>query len=280
MPGQAYSFDFATVLWLAPLGVILGAVGTIIGSGGGFLLAPLLLVAYPQESPEIIAGISLAVVCLNAASGSLAYARMRRIDYRLALILIVATLPGSILGALSTATFSRQSFDVTFGGIMLVLAYHLLHRRSESHPEISGDAALTALKPPEDQDWPHRRRLRLAAMLSVLIGYFSTLLGIGGGIVHVPLIVRVLRRPVHIATATSHLVLATTALAGTLAHIFAGNLEHGWRRIAVLGVGVVLGAQIGALLSARLRAHWILTGLALAIAVVGVRLILLAIRGG
>jgi len=69
-------------LWLVPLGILIGTFGTLIGAGGGFLLAPVLLLAYPDESPEIITSISLAVVFLNALSGSVAYARMRRIDYR------------------------------------------------------------------------------------------------------------------------------------------------------------------------------------------------------
>jgi uncharacterized membrane protein YfcA len=69
-------------LWLIPLGVVTGAYGTLIGAGGGFVLMPLLLLLYRDESPEIITSISLAVVFFNALSGSLAYARMKRIDYK------------------------------------------------------------------------------------------------------------------------------------------------------------------------------------------------------
>ena len=49
-------------LWLLPLGFVIGAYGTLIGAGGGFVLVPLLLLLYPKESPEIITSISLAVV--------------------------------------------------------------------------------------------------------------------------------------------------------------------------------------------------------------------------
>ena len=59
-------------LWLLPVGVLIGACGTLIGAGGGFVLTPLLLVC-PHESPEIITSISLAVVFFNALSGSVAY---------------------------------------------------------------------------------------------------------------------------------------------------------------------------------------------------------------
>lgn len=45
-------------LWLAPVGFVIGAYGTLIGAGGGFALVPLLLLFYPQESPEVITSIS------------------------------------------------------------------------------------------------------------------------------------------------------------------------------------------------------------------------------
>jgi uncharacterized membrane protein YfcA len=85
--------------WLIPLGFVIGAYGTLIGAGGGFVLVPILLLLYPNESPEIITCISLAVVFFNALSGSLAYSRMRRIDYKSGLLFSLATIPGAILGS-------------------------------------------------------------------------------------------------------------------------------------------------------------------------------------
>ena len=63
------------------LGLLLGAFGTMIGVGGGFLLLPLLLFAYPHDPPSVLTAISLSVVCANATTGSIAYARMRRVDF-------------------------------------------------------------------------------------------------------------------------------------------------------------------------------------------------------
>ena len=65
-------------LWLAAAGLVIGAYGTLIGAGGGFVLVPLLLLLYPAENSNTIATISLAVVFFNALSGTIAYARMRR----------------------------------------------------------------------------------------------------------------------------------------------------------------------------------------------------------
>lgn len=53
------------LIWLIPLGFVVGAFGTLIGAGGGFILVPVLLLMYPDKSPETITSISLAVVFLT-----------------------------------------------------------------------------------------------------------------------------------------------------------------------------------------------------------------------
>jgi uncharacterized membrane protein YfcA len=267
--------------WLLPVGVLLGAFGTLIGAGGGFLLVPLLLLLYPQENPEVVTSISLAVVFFNAASGSWAYARMRRIDYRAALFFSLAAVPGAVLGALSTSFIPRRLFDGILGVVMLAVAVYLLVRpRGEGH---SADLAAAepgdltgerAAGPPA-----HRRRTGLGMLLSVMVGYVSSLLGIGGGIVHVPLLARVLRFPVHVATATSHMILAVMALAGTVVHIATGTFTHGYRRTVALAIGVIVGAQLGAYVSNRIHGRWIIRSLAVALVFVGVRILVLALAG-
>ena len=68
--------------WFVPLGFILGAYGTLVGAGGAFILVPILLLMYPEASPETITSISLAVVFFNCLSGSAAYAGTKRIESR------------------------------------------------------------------------------------------------------------------------------------------------------------------------------------------------------
>ena len=112
-------------LWLLPLGLLIGAFGTLIGAGGGFVLVPILLLVHPNEKTELITAISLAVVFFNALSGSLAYARMKRVDYKSGILFSIATIPGAILGALSTAYVPRGLFDLLFGVLMIVAAIYL-----------------------------------------------------------------------------------------------------------------------------------------------------------
>ena len=91
------------------------------------------------------------------------------------------------------------------------------------------------------------------AFFSVGVGFLSSFLGIGGGIIHVPLLVQALGFPVHIATATSHFVLVFMSGAGTITHLLQGSYRvgHGLRRTLALSVGVMVGAQLGARLSLR-----------------------------
>ena len=113
-----------------------------------------------------------------------------------------------------------------------------------------------------------------ASVLSIFVGYLSSLLGVGGGFIHVPALSHLLNFPVHIATATSHFVLAVMALTGTLVHVVQGVFVYGVRRTAVLAIGVLFGAQAGAWMSNRIGGKSIIRGLAVALAFVGIRLIL------
>ena len=136
---------------LTLLGGAIGTYGTLIGAGGGIFLVPTLLVLYPQESPNTIASISLAVVFFNAASGTIAYARMRRVDYHAGLLFAAATVPGAILGAYATSFLSRQLFDLILSVVILSLAALLIVRpapqaRSEHLPRYPLTRHLTDAK--------------------------------------------------------------------------------------------------------------------------------------
>lgn len=246
------------------VGIAVGIFGTLIGAGGGFLLVPILALAYPKEPPELIASISLAVVFFNALSGSISYARMKRIDYRAGLAFSAASIPGAILGARTTASIGRSTFDMLLGIMLLVGSIAMLILGSRIAPHSGGPPATAPASP---------RRLALGAVISFVVGYVSTLLGIGGGIIHVPLLVFALGFPVHAATATSHFVLALTALAGTSQHIAAGIFQHGILRTIAISAGALIGAPLGARLSRNTHPAWIVRSLAIALCLVGVRLV-------
>src|SRR5579884_3546189 len=119
---------------LIPLGFAVGTYGTLIGAGGGFVLVPILLFLYPHDKPSVITGISLAVVFFNATSGSIAYARERRIDFRSGIVFAIATIPGAILGALVVELIPRNIFDGLFGAVLLIMAAVVIWRPQSTRP--------------------------------------------------------------------------------------------------------------------------------------------------
>ena len=258
------------------LGFGIGTVGTLIGAGGGFILLPVLALLSPQEPTGTLTATSLAVVAANATSGAIAYGRQRRIDLRSGIAFAIATLPGSIAGALLARSVPRGAFDAAFALVLLALAAVLVRTRTEQGPAA-----------PEGRVWGRVPRvlvdasgivhrysveLPLGIAMSFVIGFASSLLGIGGGFIHVPALIAILGFPVHIATATSQFVLAIMAIIGTVTHVVAGDLSDGWPRALYLAIGAVAGAQLGARLSTRVRGRVIVRLLAIALVAVALRL--------
>jgi uncharacterized membrane protein YfcA len=178
--------------------------------------------------------------------------------------------PGAVLGAIVTGHLARRTFDMILGAAIIGVAVFILVASRKSRPP--GTTESSPGKPGKD---PGRVRynLPLGILISLVVGFVSSLLGIGGGIIHVPALVFLLKFPVHIATATSHFVLAITAATGTAVHAWNGVFQHGLRRTAALAAGVVMGAQVGARVSKHAPNVMILRGLAVALIVVGVRII-------
>jgi len=258
------------------LGIGIGTFGTLIGAGGGFILLPILALLYPQEATGTLTATSLAVVAANATSGALAYGRQRRIDLRSGILFALATLPGSVAGALLARSIPRGPFDIAFALVLLALAIVVVRAGADQGPPAPEGRAWGRV-PRELTDIEgtvHRYHveLPLGMAISVVVGFASSLLGIGGGFIHVPALIAVLGFPVHIATATSHFVLAIMASVGTLTHILAGDLDATWPRAVYIGLGAVLGAQAGARLSQRVHGALIVRLLALALVIVALRL--------
>lgn len=267
-------------LWLTPLGFLVGAFGTLIGAGGGFILVPILLLLYPDKSPDTITSISLAVVFFNALSGSFAYSRMKRIDYKSGIIFAIATLPGSVLGSIITSYVPRQLFNGIFGVILVIVSTILILRTKKeiiSNDIVVKKAYVTrTVMDIEGVEHTFSYNPVIGIVVSVFVGFMSSFLGIGGGIIHVPVLVNILNYPVHIATATSHFVLAVMSLSGTVVHIADGVLQSSFIQTVALSIGVLFGAQLGAKLSKKIHGVAIIRSLAVALAIVGVRIFIMA----
>ncbi len=268
-------------LLLALLGAGVGVFGTIVGAGGGFVLVPILLVVYNDRDPQTLTAMSLFVVMINAASGSIAYARHGRIDFFSGGWFAVATLPGAVAGVLVVGYVPRRLFDGIFATLLAVVGLYLLLRsgfQAIREPITGRGVVQRTLRDNQGNTFVYSYRLWQGLAISAGIGFISSLLGLGGGIIHVPVMIEVLHFPVHIATATSQFVLGLMAAEGVSVHFATGNL--GWNstlgEAVALSVGAVPGAQLGARIARRLQGTVILRLLAGSLLIVAARLALLA----
>jgi len=245
-----------------------------------------LLILY-KLPPVAAAATSLVVVLLNAASGSVTYVRRGRVDVRTGLLLAAATVPGAFfIGPELAERIPERAFKIGFGIFLLVMAALLLLR-----PERNAESTRSAGAPgaPRAAGRTARWRIRrtfadgagvvteyefdvvLAIILSFAVGILSSMLGIGGGIIHVPALIHLMGFPVHVATATSQFVLAFTAAAGVAKYASASHVV--WPLAGAVGAGVVVGAQLGARVSQRMKGGRIVRLLVLAIVALAVRLV-------
>jgi len=273
-------------LVLVLIGLFIGTCGTLIGAGGGFLLVPLLLLFRPDLPPEIVTAISIAIVAANAISGTLAYAGSQRIDYKAGLIFAAFTIPGSILGVFLTNYIPKKTFDGIFGVLLLALSTYLFIKNRKKKTVVSAPVKKEGsgwrahtLTDKQGHSFSYSYNQTLGIVISVLVGFISPLLGIGGGIIHVPAMVQWLQFPVYIATATSHFILAIMSTISVVVHLIQGHYESAevLRMLAGLAIGVIPGAQLGAYLSHRISTMAIIKVLAVCLALVGLRVLLNAL---
>lgn len=260
------------ILLLVAAGVGTGIYGTLVGLGGGFIVVPLLLYLYPDESPSTITAISLAVIFFNALSGTLAYARMRRIDYSTGLPYALAAVPGAFLGAFVSRYVSRAVFEPLFGLVLSAVSIFLL-LRPQARLSLPRADTQRVVVDRSGQAHTYRTNLGLGIGLSFIASFVATILGLGGGSFHVPILIGLLQFPVHIATATSHFVLSIGTFSASLVHLLGGAYWGTWQIVLALGAGVVVGAQAGARLSQRVGGPLLMRLLAVALLLVGVRLL-------
>ena len=260
------------------MGLGVGVLGTLVGAGGGFILTPLLLLIFTDQPSEVIAATSLSVVCLNALSGSVAYYRQRRIDIKTSVSFALAGSVGAVIGVFATSEVARGPFDFLLGLALLILCISIINppppfEATRENPGGIGALAHRRIVDSQGKVYEYAFRFRLGAFLSSIVGFLATFLGIGGGPMHVPLMIRILRIPPHIATATSQCeLLFTTALAVAF-HFILGNLHAMKSVILPLAMGIIVGAQAGAAISHRVKSLTLTRILAVLMTLVSLQLL-------
>lgn len=238
------------------LGFLVGLVGAVVGVGGGFFIVPYLLFARTGVPMEAT-GTSLVLVTLNAVSATIRNARQKQILWRLGSIMGIATLPGAFLGTELIRGMNVGLFQICFGILLAGSAAYAL--------------IISAAKIPED---PSRMRIHMGAavLVSLATGFVSSMFGVGGGVIHVPLMMFAFLVPGRMSTSTSQFAMLYAVVLGAAVFAFRGTVL--WDMVLLMAPGVVIGAQIGAWATSKVKGSIIRRAFAAICLVVSIQMIL------
>lgn len=256
-------------LGLMLLGFIAAAYGTIVGAGGGFLVVPMLLLLF-SITPEAAAATGLAVVALNAISGMPILIKQRRVLSRTGLWLSLGAAPGTFLGAFLVRFVSESFFYGIFACLLIGLGLFLIfNKKKETDSQATAELAVTdesVVAPNPENPGSFLQLLFIGFLLGVVSSFF----GIGGGWLLVPIMVYVLGISIKTATATSMFSLAIYSLIGLIPSLQDSIID--WQIVLWAGFGVVVGAQVGAIVSKKMKGTTITRLLSILVIVLGLHM--------
>jgi uncharacterized protein len=261
-------------LLLAASGLLAGAFGAMLGLGGGVLIVPILTLGFGVPLPAAV-GTSLICVIATSTGAAAINVRAGRADVRLGITLGAGTVVGAVTGGVLAGFLPERTVAGLFAVLLGYTALTMLRRLRGDPPE-AVDAPPTDPAAPDGPTAPSYRSHRLAPALggSFLAGNVSGLLGVGGGIVTVPLVHLVMGAPMQVAVSTSNFMIGLTAAAGAYAYLFRGDVDP--RQAAPMVVGVALGAGLGAVLGSRVRTAWLTGSFVIVVGYVAVQMALRA----
>lgn len=262
----------AAIPLLVAIGLLLlsaaaaGALGSLLGIGGGVVLVPVFVLVFGLDIHIVIAASLVSVIATSTGAAS---TEMEEgfTNLRLGMFLEVATSAGSLAGAIVAVTVlaSRGQFLIlAFVPVVLAAAVVMyLQRRTDVRPDLPADRLAAYLDlGGECPDPEHGGVIRYSAThtgtglaVSGLAGVASGLLGLGGGLFKVPAMSAVMNVPIRVAGATSTFMIGVTAAAAALVYLVAGDVA-----LLVAGpaaIGTILGSRGGAALRHRVSAPWL-----------------------
>jgi uncharacterized protein len=259
-------------LLLPFVGFFIGVLAALTGVGGGIVIVPFLILAY-SFAPANAVGTSLFAILITAVAATVGYYRQKRIDYKTGLLLAATTVPGALLGAFITSVTKPMILGLIFGVFLIFVALRVLLQASRFGRNLPSHHSVEENKLNLKAAW-HKTRRRL--IVGVALGFFggvaSGLLGVGGGIVLVPIMSLVLEMDIHVAVATSMFTMIATSITGVVQHSSLGNINFEYALL--LGFGAVVGAQLGAFGSKKLSGRNLQLIFALLLLAVSIQMII------
>jgi len=258
-------------------GVLAGALGIMLGLGGGIFLVPLLSLAL-GFSLRSAAAISLMTVIATSSAVASARAGQHLMNLRFGMLLEVATAAGSLLGGITAQLVAESTLQRMFGVVAIAVAIVMLSRINRRnvitdpnidpgrfggrfHDSDTGRVVSYRIK-----------RMPLAITASFIAGNLSSLLGIGGGVIKVPVLNSWCGMPMRAAAATSAMMIGVTASGGAIIYYGHGDLQPLAAAPAILGVQI--GSWAGMRVAEKTSVTWLKGLMAVILIVVAVMMVL------
>jgi len=245
---------------LIALGIILfailaGLLGSLLGLGGGIIIVPALTLVFGYPMQEAIGASLVAVIATSVGSASY-YVEEGVSNVRLGLVLGITTSLGGLIGALIAVYTNQYILAALFGLMLLFTAYYMIRDREAESICPAGPCGPLDLTCGYKENDGQRveygvKNLEKGMAGSLVGGVESGLLGVGGGVVNVPVMRLWMGVPMRAACATSNYMIGITALAGAIVYYEFGLINA--LLAAVVAVGVFFGAMSGSRLSSRVQ---------------------------
>lgn len=252
------------------MGFVVGLLSGLFGVGGGFLMTPLLImfgipptVAAASDSNQIVAA---------SASGTYAHYRLGNVDFKMGIFLLIGGVIGGtagvqlikILRQLGNADFLIQVTYVVMlgviGGYMFVESLQSLRTsrqtRYRSEPQKTSAYVRWMGRLPFQTRFD-RSGIVLSWLFPVLMGGFvgilAAIMGVGGGFIMIPIMVYLLRMPMHVVVGTSLFQILFTCINVTIMQAYSNHTVDFILALLLL-LGSTVGAQVGARMGKRMKA--------------------------
>ncbi|MDJ0781202.1 MAG: sulfite exporter TauE/SafE family protein [Desulfosarcinaceae bacterium] len=244
--------------WLAfPVGILIATAASSVGIGGGILWMPFLLIVMKLR-PDAAVYTSLLIQSVGMASGTVAYARKRQIDMRLALFLLMVAVPGLAAGGWATTRLTADHLELFLGMLTLTTAFLFV----SAHQEYAA-AGLPRI--------PIQQAKSYAVVVSAM-AVASGMLSVSIGEWLIPLLRSRLNLRMHTAVATSITTIFGTCLLGALIHWILGAKSHPGVLLWALP-GVLVGGQLGPRLMERIQERRLKEVFVFLLTLIGIHLI-------
>ncbi len=262
-------------LLLVLVGLAAGFLGALVGLGGGIIIVPLLLFMSGGLlgilSPQMAVGTSLFTLVFTGLSSALAYLKQGNVDYRSAFLFLIGIAPGSLVGSWANQFLNVDAFNILFGILMVFLSFLLMIRGNLKPKKRKQSGVERTYIDREGREHSYGYSVGFALIVSFVVGFLSSLFGIGGGSLMVPVMLLIFHFPPHLAVGTSMLLICLSAIIGSVTHIAAGHVV--WIYALALIPGGWLGAKLGAYVNSRMKSTSLVMALRIMLIVVGVKLI-------